>query len=152
MLKTVSMEKEKSNKWLKWIRTFGIVLIVLNIVVYLLIMIGNNKGKKLQYDELHSIYYSEDYFDPSYIRLVGDSLQKLGYFSPTSASDIQLFRSSELGDTVVVGYLVEPSKLTPEIKDAYKEITQFLYPLLRTFTQIHFKDGPFNIIDQMPLE
>jgi hypothetical protein len=146
------MEPQKSNKWFKWVRIIGIIIIILYILFSLLILLGDSKGQKLQYDEFHSIYYSEEYFDPSFIRIVGDSLQKIGFFSPNSPSDIQLLRSPELGDTVVVGYLVNPNKLTPEIKEEFRLITKAIHPLLRTHTQIHFKDENFNTLDRMKME
>ena len=120
-------------------------------MVYLLILFGDSKGTKLQYDDNHAIYYSEEYFDPSFIRSVGDSLQKIGFFFPNTVADIQLLRSPELGDTVVVGFIVDGNKLTPEVKDAFRQITQFLYPVLRTHTQVHFNDEKFNTLEKMPL-
>lgn len=146
------MEQQKSMRWYKWIRTLGIVIIFLNLLIYLLILFDDTNGKKIQYDQNHSIYYSEEYFDPSYVRRVGDGLKEIGYFVQNSTSDIQLLRSLELGDTVVVGYIVDPSNLNPEIKNSFKEITKLLYPLLRTHTKIYLRDKKFKTVYQITLD
>ena len=146
------MEEETPKKGYRWIRTIGTVIIIGYILVYLLILLGDTKGKKLQYDETHAIYYSEDYFDPSYIREIGNVFYQINFFSPDNASDVQIFRSIELGDTVVVGYIVDENKLTLEVKQAFKDVTRAITPLLRTHTKIAFKDGNFNTMDQILLD
>ena len=146
------MEEEKPKKGYRWIRNLGIIIIIGNIIVYLLIILGDTKGKKLQYDATHAIYYSEEYFDPSFIREIGDVFAQIKFFSPDNALDVQIFRSPELGDTVVVGYVVDENKLTPEVEQAFKDITQTILPLLRTHTKIEFKDENLNTLNQLLLE
>ncbi len=146
------MDTATPKKGYRWIRILGIILISGYIIVYLLVFLGDTKGKKLQYDQTHGIYYSEEYFDPSFIREIGNVFAEIKYFSSDNALDIQIYRSQELGDTVVVGYIVDENKLTPEAKQAFKEITGAILPLLRTHTKIALKDENFNTLEEMLVE
>jgi hypothetical protein len=148
----IKVDTKKPTRTYRLIRFAGVIIIVGYILVYLLILLDDTQGKMLKYDESHAIYYSKEYFDPSYIREIGNMFYQINFFSQDNAIDVQILRSIELGDTVSVCYVIDQNKLTQDVKEAFKEITRAIYPLLRTHTKIVFKNEKFNMVDQILLD
>jgi hypothetical protein len=137
--------------WRKWLRIFGIIILILTALLYLIIGLSEPNGKAYRYDNQHTIYYSADHLDVRLIKSIGDSLTKIGLFTPQSRMDVQVLFKPEQGDTIYMGYIVQPDKLTDETRAAFRDITQYLYPLFRCEVKILFKDAKFRLIEEMKL-
>lgn len=138
--------------WRKWIRIFSIIILLLTALLYLLIAFGEPNGKAFRYDDQHTIYYSADALDVRLIRAVGDSLTRIGLFRPESKMDVQVLFDPGKGDTIRMGYIVQPDKLTAEAKQGFREVTRYLYPLFRCEVKILLKDTKFKVIEEMTLD
>ena len=138
--------------WRKWIRIFSIIILLLTALLYLLIAFGEPNGKAFRYDDQHTIYYSASSLDVRLMKAVGDSLTKIGLFTPESRMDVQVLFDPGKDDTLRIGYIVQRDKLTPESKEAFRTITRYLYPLFRCDVKILFKDAKFKVIEEMKLD
>ena len=90
--------------------------------------------------------------DVRLMKAVGDSLTKIGLFTPESRMDVQVLFDPGKDDTLRIGYIVQRDKLTPESKEAFRTITRYLYPLFRCDVKILFKDAKFKVIEEMKLD
>ena len=138
--------------WRKWIRIFSIIILLLTALVYMLIAFGEPNGKAYRYDDKHTIYYSADALDSRLIKAVGDSLTRIGLFTPESRMDVQVLFDPQKGDTIHMGYIVQRDRLTAEAKQGFREVTRYLYPLFRCDVKIMLKDAKFRVIEEMKLD
>ncbi|MFN5479263.1 MAG: hypothetical protein ACK43J_10225 [Chitinophagaceae bacterium] len=143
---------EQKKRVPKWIRVVGLIIFTLTLLLYLLIYVGQKEIKgdiaEFVYDSEHKIIYSPNYFDERFLKNVGDSLRGFGLFVPSQSMDIQLERSTELGDTVVVAFFVNPDKLTDAAKTTFVQAVYYMSPLLQTYIKIQYKDPTYIVVGE----
>lgn len=95
-------------------------------------------GKKYDYNKHQNIYYKGDGLDEAGAKKLASYLAEIKYFGSDKDLSVQITKSPESKDTVNINFVVDASKITPEIESAFTQIGGFISKKV-------YNDGPVTV-------
>ena len=107
---------------MKALKTFSAIVSILAALYYGYQIFGNSNGKKYVLDKKHSVYYKGDGLNETNAKDLAENLKEQDYFSGDDEGAVQITKTVATKDTVNLKFVVDQSKITPDIEKAFLEI------------------------------
>ena len=78
-----------------------------------------DNGKEYKMDKEHNIYYKGGGLDESTAKKLADYLKVQEYFQAGKNATVQIIKSDKTKDTVNLNFIVDKSKITPEMENTF---------------------------------
>ena len=105
-----------------------------------------SNGKKYDYNGKQNIYYKGDGLDEAAAKKLANYLNEIKYFGGDKELSVQMTKDKATGDTTNINFVVDPTKITPEIESAFMQIGGMIStkvynggPVNMCFIDDHFK-------------
>jgi len=107
---------------MKAAKIFTSIVALLSLGFYGWKLFGNPNGKKYAFDKLHNIYYKGEGLTEANAKDLAEYLKEQEYFGGDHEASIQISKTDETKDTVNLKFVVDKSKLTPDIEKVFIQL------------------------------
>lgn len=107
---------------MKAVKIFISIVALISMGYYGWDLFGNSNGKKYAFDKLHNIYYKGDGLTEANAKDLAEYLKEQEYFGGDHEASIQISKTDETKDTVNLKFVVDKSKLTPNIENVFYQL------------------------------
>jgi|GEM_PF-1948515 len=107
---------------MKAAKIFTSIVALLSLGFYGWKLFGNSNGKKYAFDKTHNIYYKGEGLTEGNAKDLAEYLKEQEYFAGDHEASIQISKTDETKDTVNLKFVVDKSKLTPDIENVFFQL------------------------------
>lgn len=107
---------------MKALKVFSTIVSILAICYYGWQIFGNPNGKKYALDKKHNVYYKGDGLTETNAKDLAQNLKEQEYFSGDEEGSVQITKTAATKDTINLNFVVDQTKVTPEIERAFLAI------------------------------